>query len=159
MAPHSLTAGSDAPMSKRPQSSLPPAELLDPSLDRRVLVIAQDQVLARALGRALRRANCDTIWEGDWHKALDLFDDAQLGLGAVLLDLDVAGIDHMQACAAIQARRPDLPVVLLTNASDTGASASSLRAEGQYVWVRKPVDPVVLARVVATAVRRRFARS
>ena len=82
--------------------------------------------------------------------------DADLdGVGAVCLDLGLtAGPDGATVLAALQARAPSLPVVIVT-ADGTAATAVEMLRAGAYDYLTKPVTPERLVPLVERAVERR----
>jgi len=82
----------------------------------RVLVVEDDDAIARALVRALERDEYDAVRVGTGGAALDLVTDD--GFDLVLLDLGLPDLDGVTVCRELKAIDPTLPVVMLTARSD-----------------------------------------
>jgi CheY-like chemotaxis protein len=119
----------------------------------RILVAEDDRALARAFGRALQRAGYEMLWVANAEQAMATFAQQSASLHAVLLDLDMPDPAIIEVHAAIRARSPELPMIVLTGAQGMPDAASNPPPTDDSV-LRKPVDPGVLARVVSAAVRR-----
>jgi signal transduction histidine kinase len=119
----------------------------------RILVVEDDRALARAFGRALQRAGYEMLWVANAEQAMATFAQQSASLHAVLLDRDMPDPAINEAHAAIRARNPELPMIVLTGAQGTTDATSNPPPTDDSV-LRKPVDPGVLARVVSAAVRR-----
>jgi two-component system, cell cycle sensor histidine kinase and response regulator CckA len=118
----------------------------------RVLIAEDDPALARAFGRALRRAGYEVLWVESAAQAVATFAQHGASLHAVLLDLDMPDAAIHEAYAMIRARCPELPVVALA-AAQPGADQPADASNADESVLRKPVDPGVLARVLSAAVR------
>ncbi len=70
---------------------------------------------------------------------------------AVLTDMHMAGMDGIELCKQLRVRRPDMPVVVVTGETSLDAAIAALRA-GAYDFLKKPIDPKLLAPVAARAV-------
>lgn len=70
---------------------------------------------------------------------------------AVVMDLNMPGLDGWMAMSLIRARRPDVPTVVLTG--DTGPDLEArARTAGAAAFLSKPCLPEVLIRAVAVAI-------
>jgi FixJ family two-component response regulator len=74
-------------------------------------------------------------------------------LQAVFFDLDMIEPSLPQLHALFRARRPDLPMIVMTSAQDS-RDPRVTAAGAEDLLLRKPVDPAVLARVLSKATRR-----
>ena len=82
--------------------------------------------------------------------ALPLLDDTEV----VLLDLHLPDADHLDGLRQIRARRPDLPVIILTGDATAPTTAAALRAGAQDYLLKDELDGVVLDRAIAHAIAR-----
>ena len=73
---------------------------------------------------------------------------------AVISDLGMAEMDGLLLCEAILAKRPGIPVIVVTGLGSMESAISAMRA-GAYDFITKPVDPKLFGLTVARAVRTR----
>jgi DNA-binding NarL/FixJ family response regulator len=111
------------------------------------VVIADDDPLAR---RALR----DALQERGFHviaDAADGRDAVELAVhykpDVVLMDIVMPSLDGVEATAQLQARCPEVHVLLLTRSADAEMAVAGLRV-GAAGFVRKETDLDVLAKAV-----------
>ncbi len=71
----------------------------------------------------------------------------------VCLDISLAGMSGMEALSRIHARRPYLPVIMVTSESDINVGVRAMK-QGAIDYLTKPVDLKVLEQTVGNAVRR-----
>jgi two-component system chemotaxis response regulator CheY len=112
----------------------------------RVLVVEDDEAISGALVSILRDAGHDAIGVPDGRRALETLQSLG-GACLILLDIAMPGMDgwrfrEEQLKNAALAR---IPVVICTADPLTEERARALGASG---WLRKPLDPDVLLRVV-----------
>lgn len=72
---------------------------------------------------------------------------------AVLLDVDLPGMNGIETLGHIRKRRPDLPVIMLTADDNVETVVQSMKL-GAYDYVTKPIDAPRLLSTVARAVER-----
>ncbi|MGT2492061.1 response regulator transcription factor [Cupriavidus basilensis] len=78
---------------------------------------------------------------------------------AVLLDVDMPGMDGFATCAALMDRHADLPVIFMTGLGETGHIVRGFEV-GACDYVTKPVAIAeVVARVRSHAAKARLART
>jgi DNA-binding NtrC family response regulator len=85
----------------------------------------------------------------DGAKALALVDEAPPDL--LLLDVAMPRMDGMEVLRRVIARRPTLPVVMITGYGDLAIASRALQA-GAADYVTKPFDLAYLEQVVAVQV-------
>ncbi len=73
---------------------------------------------------------------------------------AVISDLGMAEMDGLVLCEAILAKRPGIPVIVVTGLGSMESAISAMRA-GAYDFITKPVEPKLFGLTVARAVRTR----
>jgi two-component system response regulator HydG len=71
---------------------------------------------------------------------------------AVISDLGMAEMDGLELCERILAKRPGIPVIVVTGKGSMEAAIGAMRV-GAYDFITKPVDPKLLGLSVARAVR------
>ena len=89
-----------------------PAATASPSLDGTVLLVEDERAVRMVVERALRRAGLDVITASDGGLALDLLGETRVDV--LVSDVVMPGIDGVELLEAIRARRPGLPVVLMS---------------------------------------------
>ncbi len=80
-------------------------------------------------------------------------DDHQVD--AILLDLGLPDSTGLGTFHALQSRRPDLPIIVLTGLSDQEVAVQVLRAGGQDYLVKGHIDVHLLARSIRYAIERK----
>src|SRR5262245_14163073 len=64
---------------------------------------------------------------------------AEHGPDAVLLDLQLPGLDGLEVLARLQQSHPDVPVVMLTADREVKTAVRAIRA-GAFDYLSKPID-------------------
>jgi two-component system, NtrC family, response regulator HydG len=121
----------------------------------RILVV-DDEAGARAALKALfgsRGYEVDLAADG----ATALARIAELPPDVVVTDLDMPKMDGMELLRALHEKDPDLPVVVLTSATQLGSAVAAMRA-GAADYITKPVDFDVLIVAVERALEHRDLR-
>ncbi len=105
-----------------------------------VLVIDDDPTQRRLLQAAVEKAGfaCRTAPDGE--AGLALSSDPKDGIDVVLLDLTMPGLSGLETLERMQARRPDLPVIMLTATSGIDTIVQSMRG-GAVDFIVKPANP------------------
>ncbi len=116
-----------------------------------VLVVDDEPALVDAVTYSLQQAGFQTISAGDGRDGLRLALEANPDL--VLLDLMLPGLDGLAVCRAIRARRPTLPIIMLT-ARDTELDRVLGLETGADDYVTKPFGPRELVARVRAVLRR-----
>ena len=126
-------------------------DVQDRNIERkaRVLIVDDELSLARMAAGLLRQAGyecetCPTV-EAAMH-ALELH-----GADVILTDLKMPGVDGMDLLRKVQAKRPDVAVVVSAPTPSTDSTAEALRA-GAFDSVTKPFNGDELNSVIARAV-------
>lgn len=115
----------------------------------KVLLADDDRVLTHLLSSHLRAKGAETIVA---HDAMQAFMSAMKSLpDVIVLDVQMPGGTGIQALKKLKqsARTSLIPVVVLTGSVEPEA-ASSFKALGAIEFLRKPVDPEELYRVLCT---------
>jgi CheY-like chemotaxis protein len=72
---------------------------------------------------------------------------------AVLMDLNMPGLDGWMAMSLIRARRPDVPTIVLSSQSGSDLEARA-RTAGVAAYLSKPCTPEALLKAVALAIEK-----
>lgn len=122
----------------------------------RVLLVDDDEIVAEALGRSLRRAGYDVVVAGDVPEAREQFDRG--GIDVVVTDLLMPGESGLDLLRHIDEADPQLPVIIITADRSVHAAAQAVRGDA-FDYLTKPMsrDELVTA-VQRAASRRRDAR-
>lgn len=116
-----------------------------------ILVVDDDPDILRLMSMRLRAAGYETIAVGNGEAAL-----AHIALnnpGLVISDLRMPGMDGMTLFKAIQATRPQLPVIIVT-AHGSEAEALNAIQRGVYAFMTKPFDHKHLLQQIESALRK-----
>jgi DNA-binding NtrC family response regulator len=126
-----------------------------PAAAGRIIVVDDDDLVLRAVGRVLTRAHYEvsTFRSGD--EALTAVERSGGAVDLLISDLHMPGMDGFELLGRVRSSWPDLPVMVLSGDASPRSSVEALR-RGAYDYLTKPLetyDEVVLA--VARAVERR----
>jgi two-component system phosphate regulon response regulator PhoB len=122
-------------------------------MPRRVLVVDDDAGMRRLLQVTLQQIQCTAILAEDGETALSLVHEQQPD--AVLLDVNLPGLDGIQVCRAIRGHpaTAKVPVIMLTGRGDEEAEANA-RAAGASAYLVKPSSPKIVKKVVLELIGR-----
>jgi DNA-binding response OmpR family regulator len=115
-----------------------------------VLIVDDSRTNLNVMGARLGQAGYLVVRSDNGREALDLI--AGRGFDLVLLDMMMPGMSGIEGLADLRAtpRTADLPVIMITARSDSGAAVEALAA-GADDYVPKPFDfDVLLARIDRT---------
>ncbi len=116
-----------------------------------VLVIEDDDALREALGDTLELAGYTAIGAADAERALSWLEKGNPGL--VLSDVQMPGMDGHAFLRTLKARRPDIPVILMTAYGQIDRAVQAIR-DGAADYLPKPFEPDRLLATVARYFRR-----
>jgi two-component system response regulator HydG len=103
----------------------------------RVLVVDDEASVRTALRDLLRSENYQVDLAGDGVAALERL--GELPPDIVVTDLDMPRMDGMQLIAELHERHRDLPVIVVTSATELRSAVAAMRA-GAVDYITKPVD-------------------
>jgi DNA-binding NtrC family response regulator len=131
---------SDAPRDNTPGSTELPASN---SAELRILVVDDDYNMAKTLSDILKITGYRVEMAQSGTEALDKV--KEIPFDCVLSDIRMPGIDGIELYRGIKARRPDLPVVLMTAYTSHHLVQEGLQ-EGVIAALTKPLDIGLLLR-------------
>lgn len=105
-----------------------------------ILVVDDDPTQRRLLQAAVEKAGfaCRTAPDGE--TGLQMASDPRDGVDVVLLDLTMPGLSGMETLERLNAKRPDLPVIMLTATSGIDTIVQTMR-RGAVDFIVKPANP------------------
>jgi two-component system response regulator AtoC len=124
-------------------------------MDRRILVIDDERSSCELLEAELLKRDFVVTVASTPAEALACFE--QKDYGAVIADVDMAGMGGVALCRELVERREDMPVIVATAHADVEMATAAIRA-GAYDFVTKPFDMEDLALTVERALRHRALR-
>ena len=117
----------------------------------RVLVIDDEPVVRALMAEVLARAGYDVVDADSAGRAVELLDDGELAL--VISDIVMPGLTGFELLDEVRARRPSLPVLLVTGSGTQDNLAEAL-AHGAAGLVTKPFTHAELRERVASVLSR-----
>jgi DNA-binding NtrC family response regulator len=123
-----------------------------------LLMLVDDEPAQRRLTTALAaRAGWRTLSIGDPERALATLSTREgMRVAAVLIDDWTPGLEMADLVRTIAARRPNLPILIITANDNAHAAVEAMRA-GASDFLIKPVTPERLAHALATAASKKDA--
>lgn len=116
---------------------------------RKILVVDDDPVVARSFHRVLSDKGYAVIAAANGEEALEKL--AREEYDAVYADIRMPGMDGLEVAERVKARRPWLPVVIVTGYG-TEAHEARAREMGVREFLRKPLSPEVIEESARKAV-------
>jgi signal transduction histidine kinase/ligand-binding sensor domain-containing protein len=113
---------------------------------RRILLVEDDATVAAVIAGLLRQSGHTVTCAAHALDAMRCVDDS--GFDVVLVDLDLPGLDGFGLARWLGQRQPSLPV-LAVSARSMGDEEERVAAAGMRGFARKPVDAVILQRLLA----------
>jgi DNA-binding NtrC family response regulator len=117
-------------------------------VNSRIVVVDDEPRMAEVMAAALGRAGHDCEVATDGAAALAALEER--GADVVVTDWRMPGMDGLALMKAIHARRPGLPVILVTAHGSVPSAVAAMR-EGAFDYVTKPFDNDELRALVARA--------
>ncbi|MFM7102903.1 MAG: sigma-54-dependent transcriptional regulator [Verrucomicrobiota bacterium] len=118
----------------------------------RLLLIEDDPGAAQSLQRLLAAEGYDVELASDGRSGLEAARDP--GFEVVITDGRMPGADGLEVVGALNARRPELPVILITAHGSTDTAIEATK-RGAFEYLVKPLDMEELLAVTARAVAHR----
>jgi len=114
----------------------------------RILIVEDDASLAELISMHMEDMHHEPTVTLTLRDARDAFGDHDFD--AVLLDQQMPDGYGLDLLGEIRARKPDLPVIMITGIHDTALPIEAIK-QGAYDFLRKPIDEQELGRTLATA--------
>lgn len=122
----------------------------------RVLIVDDDAPTLRVLSRFLRQRAYEPILASSGAEALEV---VSMGpLDAVLLDLNMPGLNGIDVLSLIRRRRPCLPVIVVSGVIDVQLAQEAFR-DGAFDYLVKPFHLENLGQTLHQALLQRFSAS
>jgi DNA-binding response OmpR family regulator len=114
---------------------------------RKILVVDDQENIARIVRMMLENKGYATIWAGDGAEALRLAKTEEPDL--ILLDVMLPKIDGFKVCRLLKfdKKYSHIPIVLLTAKSSPGDKQTGREVGADY-YLEKPFQPVQLIQVI-----------
>src|SRR5207247_6629297 len=119
------------------------------------LVVDDDALIRGSLGEMLRREGYQVYEAASGTEALKIATSASPSL--VVTDFNMPEIDGMQLLRELHARKPDLPVILVTGYGTVDQAVEAMK-NGAYDYVSKPILDDEMKLVVKRALQERTLR-
>ncbi len=124
-------------------------------MERRILIIDDDRSLCEVLETELTQRGYQPSWVATPAEALARFEREDFDL--VITDVNLAGMNGVDLCRQLVARREDMPVIVITAYGNMETAIAAIRA-GAYDFVNKPFDVDELALTIERALKHRALR-
>ncbi|MCB9542025.1 MAG: sigma-54-dependent Fis family transcriptional regulator [Myxococcales bacterium] len=121
------------------------------SAERRILIVDDDPLALRLVGRLLRPLGFPVLTAGSGEEALEIMEQTPIGL--LLTDLRMDGIGGDELLEIARRRYPTLPVLIMTTHGSVDTAVSLMR-KGATDFLTKPVDGAVLQQSIERVLRR-----
>ena len=116
-----------------------------------VLVVEDEEPIARAWGRLLRRSGYEVTLTSTASRALDVVSDSEVDLVLTDLHLHNEGMGGIELMRRLRVDNEELPVVVVTGDGDANSIMQTIE-QGVHRYLLKPVDPRELLTIVHAAV-------
>jgi len=117
-------------------------------MTEKVLLVDDEEEFIETLAERMRNRGMDVATSSSGGDALDLIDREPYDV--VVLDLQMPGMDGLEALARIKRRQPEIQVVLLTGHATVEKSVEAMK-RGALEFLEKPIDLAALSEVIHKA--------
>jgi two-component system response regulator HydG len=117
-----------------------------------ILVVEDDAAMRELLDEQLKRRGFEVTAAASGADALGRFEERDFD--AVLTDLNMKGMSGIELCRQLLAKRPEVPVLVLTAFGSLDAAMQAIRA-GAWDFITKPVEMEALAVALNRALEHR----
>jgi len=124
--------------------------------EKKLLVVDDDSLIRRSLGEMLRREGYIVAEAATGTEAMKIAATAAPDL--VITDFNMPEIDGMQLLRALKAKKPDLPVILVTGYGTVEQAVEAMK-HGAYDYVSKPIMDDEMKLVVKRALDEKTLRA
>ena len=116
----------------------------------KVLVVDDDAVVGQSFNRVLSHKGYVVVTAQNAHEALKKMREDEFDL--VYTDIKMPGMDGLELAQQLKARRPWVPVVIVTGYG-SGVSEERARAAGVSAFLHKPLSPEMIEDSATDALR------
>jgi two-component system, cell cycle sensor histidine kinase and response regulator CckA len=114
-----------------------------------VLVVEDEEGVREVVGRMVERLGFEVMTAGDGMAALEALERHTGPVAAVLLDLSMPRMGGQEALGHLRARRPDVPVILMSGYTEQEVAAKLLDGStGAVAFLQKPFLPEDLTSIL-----------
>ena len=113
-----------------------------------ILIVDDDKNVGRVLKDLLGRKGFDVDSVTSVFDAQPVIEEGDLDL--IITDLKMPGLDGMDLLTECRAKRPDIPVIMISAFGSVDAAVNAMK-RGAYSFITKPVDETELLNVVNNA--------
>jgi DNA-binding NtrC family response regulator len=117
-------------------------------MTERVLLVDDEEEFVETLAERMRNRGMEVATSNSGGDALELIEAEPYDV--VVLDLQMPGMDGIEALAKIKRRQPDIQVVLLTGHATVEKGVEAMK-KGALEFLEKPIDLSKLAEVIHNA--------
>jgi len=117
-------------------------------MTEKVLLVDDEEEFVETLAERMRNRGMEVATSTSGEDALDLIDEEPYDV--VVLDLQMPGMDGLEALARIKRRQPDIQVVLLTGHATVNKGVEAMK-RGALEFLEKPVDLKTLQEIIHKA--------
>jgi DNA-binding NtrC family response regulator len=115
-----------------------------------ILIVDDDEDICRSLSMILKHKGFDVSTAGGGKEAIDIVKERSFDF--IFMDVNMPGIDGVEANRTIRQMRPETAVIMITAFSVEDMINEAIR-DGAYGIVYKPLDVDSLLRLVETITR------
>jgi two-component system response regulator FlrC len=119
-----------------------------------ILVLDDDAAFSGAVRKVLEKEGYSVVDASCLSRAREAFEADPARFALVLCDLSLPGEMGLSFLPVVRARRPELPVVIITAFGDWDSYASAVSG-GVFEFLAKPVERDVLLKTVRAAIASR----
>ena len=117
-------------------------------MTEKVLLVDDEEAFVETLAERMRHRGMEVATSTSGEDALELIDKEPYDV--VVLDLQMPGMDGLEALARIKRRQPDVQVVLLTGHATVNKGVEAMK-RGAMEFLEKPVDLATLQEIIHKA--------
>ncbi|MEO6950888.1 MAG: sigma-54 dependent transcriptional regulator [Polyangia bacterium] len=125
------------------------------ALGNKVLWVDDDDTSEEILVTAMKRRGFLLTWKTSGAAALAALEEDDFDV--MVADLHMDGMDGLELCERATARRPDMPVVMMTSFGNLESAVAAMRV-GAYDFVAKPLDLEFVRLTLVRAIQHRSLR-
>jgi signal transduction histidine kinase len=135
-----------------PSETAPPPQYFELDLNKKTILIVEDDPLSRSLIRSyLKKTHAITLEADEGSEAIRKW-HGNPSIDMILMDLKMPGMDGFVATHIIKSEKPELPIVALTAYSSAEDKAKALEAGCNSV-ITKPVERYTLLKEISKTLK------